>query len=126
MGDSAAPAVQPDQAIEQCQAPAGLVFGGRLLPNRPPAWGVVVDFHPKVTAGERHADMDHPLTVTDGVSGQFADDELGEFGVLAKTPSHKCLTGLLASVPDLGRLAAQPTAHGMRCHIHDHLLSVPL
>jgi hypothetical protein len=60
MGDSATPPVQPDQVIEQCQAPAGLVFAGCLLPNRPPAWGVVVDFHPQVTAGERHADMDHP------------------------------------------------------------------
>jgi hypothetical protein len=77
MGDSAAPAVQPDQAIEQGQAAAGFVFGGGLLPDRPPVRGVVVDLDPQVTAGERHADVDHPVTVTDGVGGQFADDELG-------------------------------------------------
>jgi Tetracyclin repressor-like, C-terminal domain len=40
--------------------------------------------------------------VTNGVGGQFADDELGEVGVLAKTPSGECLAGLLASVADLG------------------------
>jgi len=125
MGDSAAPAVQPDQAIEQGQAPAGLVFGSGLLPDRPPVRGLVVDFHPQVTAGERHADMDRPVTVTDGVGGQFADDELGEIRVLGKTPSGKCLTGSLASAPDLGRLAAQPTAHEMRGRIGDHLLTVP-
>jgi len=125
MGDSAAPAMQPDQAIEQGQAPAGLVFGGGLLPDRPPVRRVVVDFHPQVTADERHADVDHPVTVTDGVRRQFADDELGEVGVLGKAPSDKCLTGLLASVPDLGRLAAQPTAHGMRSRVSNHLLTVP-
>jgi hypothetical protein len=113
--------VQPDQFIEQGQAPAGFVLGGRLLPDRPPACGIVVDFHPQVTAGERHADADHPVAVTDGVGGQFADDELGEVGVLGQAPSGECLTGLLASVPDLGRLAAQPTAHGMRGRVRDHL-----
>jgi hypothetical protein len=111
IGDSAHPAMQPDQAIEQCQAPAGLVFGGCLLPDRPPARGLVVDFHTQVTPGERHADVDHSVTVTDSVGGQFTDDELGKVGVLAKTPSKKRLTGLLASVPDLGRVVAQPTAH---------------
>jgi hypothetical protein len=125
MGDSAAPAVQPDQAIEQGQAAAGLVFGGGLLPDRPPVRGVVVDLHPQVTAGQRHADVDHPVTVTDGVGGQFADDELGEVGVLGKAPSRQCLTGLLASAPDLGRLAAQPTAHEMHGRVSNHLLTVP-
>ena len=123
VGDSAAPAVQPDQLIEQGQAPAGLVFGGCLLPDRPPARVVVVDFHPQVTVGERHADVDHSVTVTDGVGDQFADDELGEVGVLGQAPSGECRTGLLAGVPDLGRLAAQPTAHGMRGRVHR--LTVP-
>jgi hypothetical protein len=61
--------VQPDQFIEQGQAPPGLVFGGCLLPDRPPARGLVVDFHPQVTSGESHADVDHPVTVTDRVGG---------------------------------------------------------
>jgi hypothetical protein len=123
-GDAAPAAVQFDQGIEQCQAPAGLVVGGGLLPGRP-ACGVVVDVHPQASAGVRHADADHPVTVTDGVGGQFADDELGEAGVLAKTPSGNCRTGLLARVPDLGRLPAQPAAHGIRGHVRSHPLSVP-
>jgi hypothetical protein len=125
MGDSAAPAVQPDQAIQQGQAPAGLVLGGCLPPDRPPPCGLVVDFNPQVTADERHADVDYAVTVTDSVAGQFADDELGEIGVLGKTPSGKCLTRLLASAPDLGRLAAQPAAHGMRGRVRVHLLTFP-
>src|SRR5258707_1572579 len=47
--DPAPPAVHPDEAIEQCQAPAGFVVGGCLPPDRA-AWAVVLDFRPKVTA----------------------------------------------------------------------------
>jgi len=82
-----------------------------------------VDFHPQLTAGVRHADVGHPVTVTHGVGGQFADDELGEVGVLAQAPPGKCLPGFLASVPDLDRLAAQPAARGTLAragYVHDH------
>jgi hypothetical protein len=125
MDDSTASAVQPDQAIQQGQAPAGLVFGGCLPPDRPPARGLVADFHPQVAAGERHADVDHPVTVTNSVGGQFADDELGEVGVLGKAPSNERLTGLLAGATDLARLAAQPTAHRVCARVRVHLLTVP-
>jgi hypothetical protein len=121
MDDSAAAAVQPDQAIEQGQAPAGLVLGGCLPPDRPPARSVVVDFHPQVTAGERYAHPDHTVTVTDGIGGQFADDELREVRVLGQAPPGKCLTGLLAGPPDLSWVAAQPAAHGVRGRVRDHL-----
>ncbi len=58
--------------------------------------------------------------------GQLADDELGEFGVLAKTPSAKCLTGLLASLPDPDWLAAQLAGHGMlTVAVNAHLPAPP-
>ena len=94
------PAAQPDQLIDQRQATAGFAVSGYWPPDRP-ACAVVVDFHPQVTADVRHADLDRSVCVLDGVGGQFADDEHGEFGVLAKTPSAKCLTGMLAGLPDL-------------------------
>jgi hypothetical protein len=123
--DPAPAAVQFDQAIEQFQAPAGLVVGG-CRPPRWPACGAVVDAHPQVPEGVRDADVNHhPVTVADGVGGQFADDQPGEVGVLAKAPSGNCRTGLLASVPDLGRLAAQQAAHGIRGDVRSHRLSVP-
>jgi len=48
----------------------------------------------------------------DAVGGQLADDELGEFDVLARAPSATCLTGLRASLPDLDWLVAQLAGHG--------------
>jgi hypothetical protein len=95
------PPAQPDQVIEQRQATSGFVVSGDWPPDRP-AWAVVVYFHPQVAAGVRHADLDRSVCVLDGVGGQLADDELGEFGVLAKTPSAQCPTDLLAGLPDLG------------------------
>jgi hypothetical protein len=110
--DCSCPAAQPDQVIEQRQAAAGFVVSGDWPPDRP-ACAVVVDVHPQVTAGVRDADLDRSVSVLDGVGGQLADDEPGEVGVLAKTPSAKRPTGLLAGLPDLGWLAAQLAGHRM-------------
>jgi hypothetical protein len=112
IGDCSCPAALPDQVIEQRQAATGFVVTGDWPPGRP-ACAVVVDFHPQVTAGVRHADLDRSVSVLDGVGGQLADDEPGELGVLAKTPSAQCLTGLLAGLPDPHWLAGQLAGHGM-------------
>jgi hypothetical protein len=98
--DCSCPPAQPYQVIEHRQATTGFVVSGDWPPDRP-ACALVVGFHPQVTAGVRHADLDRSVGVLDGIGRQLADDELGEFGVLAKTPSAKCLTGLLAGLPDL-------------------------
>src|SRR5215467_10108558 len=108
----ASAAVQPDQAVEQGQAPAGFVLGG-WLPSHRPARAAVVDLHPQVAAGVRHAELDLPVTVADGVGDQLADDELSEISVLAQAPFEKRLASLLAGVPDLRRLVAHLAGNGM-------------
>jgi len=121
--DCSCPAAQLYQAIEHCQSTTGFVVSGDWPPDRP-ACAVVVGFHPQATAGVRHADLDRPVGVLDSIGGQLADDELGEFGVLAKTPFAKCLTGLLAGLPDLDWVVAQLAGHGMLAvAVNGHLLA---